>query len=106
MSHRMGTVPSFWHELGGSATARWGRTLVILLFAVAAAAGWLALSKSKGPEALADASSLRKSQMTELTESLTRSGHIAGGVEAHVILTTPDFFRLTRRSADAKDYHA
>lgn len=87
-------------------TSTIGKTAIFLLVAAVAAIGWLAFSKSRGPEALADVSSLRKSQMTEITETLTRSGYSAEGVEVHAILTTPDFFRLTRRTKDAVSYHA
>lgn len=106
MSQPMTPSAPRWRSPLGNTTVHAGRTLLILMIAVLAAAGWLVFSKSQGPQALAEMSSLRKTQMTELTESLTRSGHISGGVEAHVILTTPEFFRLTGRTGDAKTYHA
>ncbi len=106
MSQQLRPATPRFRGFGESATAHIGKTVLILLVAVGAAIGWLAFSKSEGSEALSDISSLRKSQMAELTESLTRSGYISGGVEAHVILTTPDFFRLTGRTDDAAIYHA
>jgi cytochrome c-type biogenesis protein len=87
-------------------TVRLGLSLVLVLVAAALAIGWLVLSKTRGPEALAEASSLRRSQIAELTASLTRSGLAGDGVEVDAILTTPDFFRLTRRSNDAASYRA
>jgi cytochrome c-type biogenesis protein len=87
-------------------TARLGLSVLLVLVAGALAIGWLVLSKSEGPEALAEVSSLRRSQIAELTASLTRSGLAGDGVEVDVILTTPDFFRLTRRTSDAESFRA
>ena len=81
--------------------SKWAIAIVLLVFGAVIAAGWLAFSKTQGPEALATVSEARKVQIADLTTSLTRSGYLADGVEAELILTTPDFFRLTGRSSDA-----
>lgn len=87
-------------------TARLGRSLVLVLAAAALAIGGLAPRTTRGSDAPAEASSLSKSQIAELTASLTRSGLAGDGVAVDVTLTTPDFFRLTRRTADAASYRA
>ncbi|MGE3797589.1 MAG: hypothetical protein AB7G88_07085, partial [Thermomicrobiales bacterium] len=78
----------------------------LVAIAAALAVGWLAFSKSQGTEALTDVNLLRKTQVSELTESLTRTGLTGEGTEVEVIMTTPDFFRLTRRTEDAAEYGA
>ena len=87
-------------------TARLAVSVILVVVAAALAIGWLVLSKSQGTDALSETSILRKTQVSELTESLTRTGITGEGTEVDVILTTPDFFRLTRRTEDATAYGA
>ncbi len=80
---------------------RWGLIFTILLAAGVVALSWLAIVKTQGRDTLVATSNLRSDQAVDLTASLTRSGYAGEGVEAEIILTTPDFFRLTNRLKDA-----
>ena len=77
-------------------------SIAVVAVALAAGLGWLGITKTVGRDALQATAGLRKAQATELTASLTRTGLMGEGVEAQVILATPEFFRLTGRAAEAK----
>src|SRR5713226_9696739 len=83
-----------------------GLVIILIALALVAAIGWLAIVKTEGRSAMATTSNLRTQQTADLTKSLTRSGFIGDGVEADVILTTPEFFKLTNRTQDAKEMNA
>jgi cytochrome c-type biogenesis protein len=85
---------------------RRGLVLTVLLAAAVVALGWLAIAKTQGRNALVATANLRSDQAADLTASLTRSGYADEGVEAEIILTTPDFFRLTNRLKDAAELGA
>ncbi len=80
--------------------------LSLVVIAAVLALGWLAIAKTGGRDAQATTASLRMSQATELTKSLTRSGYASDGTAVDVILTTPEFFRLTNRASDGASYGA
>lgn len=89
---------------------RTGRPLAVsvgvLALGLAAAFGWLAITKTAGRDSLASTTTLRRQQTTELTAALSRTGQIGAGEEAQVILATPDFFRLTGRSTEGRQLGA
>ncbi|MBI3943794.1 MAG: hypothetical protein HY326_12330 [Chloroflexi bacterium] len=105
MDERLGAVmvsTKTWSTI----SVRWGLSAGLLLLAVVLAAGWLAISKTQGRIALKDTANLRTSKTTELTASLTRSGLASDGTSVDVIMTTPTFFRITNRPAEARDMGA
>ncbi|MBI1802716.1 MAG: hypothetical protein HYR71_13910 [Chloroflexi bacterium] len=85
---------------------RWGWFIALIAIGAVVALGWLAVVKTGGREAQATTASLRTTQAAELTKSLTRSGFASDGTAVDVILTTPEFFRLTNRASDAAAYGA
>jgi cytochrome c-type biogenesis protein len=83
------------------AFARWALVPLLLLAAALLALGWLVLVKTQGRDALAATADLRAGRAAAATATLTRSGAAGDGEEVEVILTTPAFFRLTDRTAEA-----
>ncbi|MBI3536609.1 MAG: hypothetical protein HY070_03445 [Chloroflexi bacterium] len=81
--------------------ARSGVMLLLIAIAGVVALGWLAIVKTQGRDAQIATASLRTSQTTQLTQSLTRTGNASEGTSVDVILATPEFFRLTNRPAEA-----
>jgi cytochrome c-type biogenesis protein len=79
---------------------RWGILATGIVIALVAALGWLVLAKTQGRDALASTAQLRTSQTTQLTTTLTRTGAMANGEQVDVILTTPEFFKLTNRTSE------
>ena len=93
-------------KISAHSVMRWGLALVLLLAVGLLALGWLAIIKTEGRNALVTTASLRSDQAAELAASLTRSGYAAEGVEAEVILATPDFFHFTNRTKEAAELGA
>ena len=75
-------------------------TLVLLVLAVAAAAGWLLITKTAGHDTLVATGDVRKNQVSALNETLIRYSTEGEGIDLAVLLGTPDFFRMTGRAQD------
>ena len=73
-------------------------------FAIAAmlvvAIGWLGITKTLGRDSLATTAQTRSQHAVALTELLSRTADLGGGVEIQVTLATPTFFKLTNRTAE------
>jgi len=94
------------NALGNRSPLRWGLFMVLTAIGLVVALGWLAIVKTSGRDAQVTTASLRTTQAAELTKSLTRSGYSGEGTAVDVILTTPEFFRLTNRASDAAAFGA
>ena len=81
--------------------ARQGLALLLLLAAGLLALGWLVVAKTQGRDTLVAAASLSDSQVSVLTDSLTRSGYAGDDLQVDAILTTPAFFQFTNRPREA-----
>ncbi len=102
MTTQVSRLNQFWPR----SFTRWGFAALLIAISAAVALGWLAIVKTEGRRAMAATANLRKSQTVELTATLTRSGYAGEGTSAEVILTTPEFFKLTNRPQEAANLGA
>lgn len=78
----------------------------LIVLGLAAGLSWLFITKTVGYDSLVATADARKEQAATLTETLSRTGLVGEGIEAQVILATPEFFRLTGRIAEGNELGA
>ncbi|MBX7212625.1 MAG: cytochrome c biogenesis protein CcdA [Thermoflexales bacterium] len=81
---------------------KWGVAMILLIIAAVVALGWMPIVKTEGRESATQTAALRKTQISDLTKQLTRTGLSSEGTSVDVILASFDFFRATNRLAEAR----
>ncbi len=102
MTTQVSRLNQFWAR----SFSRWGLAALLIAIAAVVALGWLAIVKTEGRSAMASTSNLRSAQTAELTKTLTRTGLASEGTSVDVILTTPEFFKLTNRTQEGASMNA
>ena len=78
----------------------------LVVIGLTAGLSWLVITKTVGHDSLVATADTRIARAATLTESLSRSGLVGQGIEAQVILATPEFFRSTGRVAEGNELGA